>query len=212
MEGVAIKELTPTIITRSGIALAHWLLAGLGGGVTKHFSSSSENLPEGAGSRAYDHRPHQLIWDLRRRLTRRTAPTADIRLRVSNPRRQTVLGVCVEVADTAQKRRRGLLGRQSLSPGEGLWISPCEAVHTFAMQFPIDLVYLDREHRILKLRGNVQPWRLSGCLWAHSVLELASGTLRESQSRPGDRLEFSPVIRTGKSTAISAPGLLQATD
>jgi uncharacterized membrane protein (UPF0127 family) len=115
----------------------------------------------------------------------------EIRLRVSNLTRQTILASSAELADRGEKRRKGLLGRSQLARGEGLWILPCEAVHTFGMQFPIDLVYLDRNHRIKKVRSNVRPWRLSACLTAHSVLELASGTIRETQTKLGDRLEFS---------------------
>jgi uncharacterized membrane protein (UPF0127 family) len=117
--------------------------------------------------------------------------TPEIRLRVSNLTRQTVLANAAELADKGEKRRKGLLGREQLSPGQGLWILPCEAVHTFGMHFPIDLVYLDRNHRIKKVRSNVPPWRLSACLTAHSVLELASGTIRLTQTKPGDKLEFS---------------------
>ena len=117
--------------------------------------------------------------------------TPEIRLRISNLTRQTVLASSAELADKGERRRKGLLGREELAPGQGLWILPCEAVHTFGMQFPIDLVYLDRNHRIKKVRSNVPPWRLSACLNAHSVLELASGTIRDTQTRPGDTLEFS---------------------
>jgi uncharacterized membrane protein (UPF0127 family) len=122
--------------------------------------------------------------------SRRQAPVS-IPLRVANLTRSTVLATCMEVADSSAKRNKGLLGRKSLAPGEGLWIRPCEAVHTFWMQFPIDLVYLDRKNRIRKLVSAVPPWRLSGCLRAHSVLELPSGTIRETQTQPGDTLEFS---------------------
>jgi uncharacterized protein len=123
--------------------------------------------------------------------TRPRSPKPDLRLRVSNLTRQSELAHCVEVADDAAKRRKGLLGRRELRPGEGLWIRPCEAVHTFAMHFPIDLVYLDRELRVKKVRSAVPPWRLSACLTAHSVLELASGTIRGTHTKPGDRIEFS---------------------
>jgi uncharacterized protein len=115
-----------------------------------------------------------------------------MRMQVMNLTRNTVVAASVEVADSGPKRSKGLLGRKGLDPGTGLWIVPCEAVHTFWMQFPIDLIYLDRELRIKKLRSNVRPWRMSGCLTAHSVLELGVGTIRESQVMPGDKLEFSP--------------------
>jgi hypothetical protein len=80
----------------------------------------------------------------------------------------------------------------SLEPGGGLWIVPCESVHTFFMQFPIDLVYIDRNNRIRKVRESVPPWRLSVCLSAHSILELPAGTIRRTQTQRGDTLEILP--------------------
>lgn len=126
------------------------------------------------------------------REARRPPPAAEIRLQVLNATRHTQLASSLAVADHGAKRSKGLLGRKGLRPGEGLWILPCEAVHTIGMQFPIDLVYLDRRHRIRKVRGNVPPWRLSACLSAHSVLELAAGVIQETRTEPGDFLEFSP--------------------
>jgi hypothetical protein len=96
------------------------------------------------------------------------------------------------VADSGAKRNKGLLGRKGLAAGEGLWIVPCESVHTFFMKFAIDLVYLDRKNRIKKVRHAVGPWRLSACLSAHSILELPAGTIESTQSERGDTLEFSP--------------------
>jgi len=127
------------------------------------------------------------------RLVHRPA-MSETRLRISNLTRQVELAHCVDVADQGAKRRKGLLGREMLSAGEGLWIVPCESVHTFGMQFPIDLVYLDPDKRVKKVRSDVHPWRLSACLSAHSVLELASGSIRRTQTKPGDRLEFSLAI------------------
>jgi uncharacterized membrane protein (UPF0127 family) len=116
-------------------------------------------------------------------------------MKVTNLTRNTVLAVCLEVADSGAKRSKGLLGRKGLAPGEGLWIVPCESVHTFFMQFPIDLVYLDRKHRVRKVRSNVPPWRMSACLYAHSILELPSGTIRETKTKPGDVVEFSEAMQ-----------------
>jgi uncharacterized membrane protein (UPF0127 family) len=121
----------------------------------------------------------------------RREPPPEVRMRVLNVTRQTCLATRMEVADSGPKRNKGLLGRDSLAPGEGLWIVPCEAVHTFAMRFPIDLVYLDRNRRIKKLRHAVPPWRLSGCLTAHSIIELPPGTISSTQTQRGDTLEFS---------------------
>ena len=111
-------------------------------------------------------------------------------LRFVNRTRQTELGDRIETADRGPKRRKGLLGRDGLAAGEGLWIVPCEAVHTFAMRFPIDLVYLDRALRVVKVRHNVVPGRISVCLRAHSVIELPTGAVRHAQVQPGDMLDF----------------------
>jgi hypothetical protein len=135
---------------------------------------------------------------LRKLLSSRHKARPDNRLRISNLTRNTVLATCMEVADSAAMRNKGLLGREGLALGEGMWICPCQAVHTFGMQFPIDLVYLDRERRIRKLVSAVPPWRLSGCLWAHSVLELPSGTIRATLTQPGDTLEFLDVPWPGQ--------------
>jgi uncharacterized membrane protein (UPF0127 family) len=112
---------------------------------------------------------------------------------VVNLTRGTVLATRLEIAGTGGSRRKGLLGREGLLPGEGLWIAPCESVHTFFMQFAIDLVYLDRELCVRKVRSNVGPWRMSACLRARSVLELPVGVVSASRTVRGDTIEFAPV-------------------
>lgn len=114
------------------------------------------------------------------------------RLQALNRTRDAVLAANLEVAGSGATRRKGLLGRESLVPGEGLWIVPCESVHTFFMRFPIDLVYLDRKNRVRKLRTGVGPWRISACLTARSVLELPAGQIRATQTQRGDIVEVVP--------------------
>jgi hypothetical protein len=92
------------------------------------------------------------------------------------------------MADTSAKRRTGLLKHERLEPGGGLWIVPCESVHTFFMKFPIDLIYLDKRRRVRKVRDAVPPWRLSACLSAHSVLELPAGIAAQTRTQVGDEL------------------------
>ena len=81
-----------------------------------------------------------------------------------NQNRGTVLAEAADVADTSAKRRTGLLKHTKLEPGAGLWIAPCEAVHSFGMKFAIDVVYLDRKKRVRKVRKEMVPRRLSACL------------------------------------------------
>jgi uncharacterized membrane protein (UPF0127 family) len=109
---------------------------------------------------------------------------------VRNETRGTTLGDAITVADTSPTRNVGLLKHKSLNPGEGLWIVPCQSVHTFFMKFPIDLLYLDRRRLVRKVRHAVPPWRVSGCFWAHSVLELPAGVLAETRTQPGDQVSI----------------------
>jgi uncharacterized membrane protein (UPF0127 family) len=113
-----------------------------------------------------------------------------LKIKVRNVTRQTVLAQAADVADTSAKRRTGLLKHERLEPGEGLWIVPCESVHTFFMKFPIDLVYLDKRKKVKKVRHAVPAWRMSACLTAHSILELPAGTAAETGTVAGDELTF----------------------
>ena len=122
-------------------------------------------------------------------LTQSPAPSGSF-VTVRNTTRGTVIADRAEVAGSGPKRSKGLLGRKGLAPGEGMWIVPCEAVHTFFMQFPIDLIYLDRQHRVKKTRAAVPAWRLSACLSAHSILELPAGVIQESRTQKGDIFEL----------------------
>jgi len=138
-----------------------------------------------------------VVIKLRGRSVPRETSTPDPRFHLTNPSRSTVLATRLEVADSGPKRNKGLLGRNGLAPGEGLWIVPCESVHTFFMRFPIDLVYLDRNNKVRKVRSAVGPWRLSACFSAHSILELPAGTIRATKTQRGDLLEFSPASMLG---------------
>ena len=112
------------------------------------------------------------------------------RVFVRNRTRNTVLADAAEVADTSEKRRTGLLKHERLDAGQGLWIVPCESVHSFFMKFAIDLIYLDRNKKVRKVRHRMAPWRLSMCLTAHSILELPAGAAAATGTQAGDQLEI----------------------
>ena len=128
--------------------------------------------------------------------------SSDGLFQVINRTRNTELGNGVEMAKSGAKRSKGLLGRKGLQPGGGMWIVPCEAIHTFFMQFAIDVVYLDKKLRVRKAVHSIDPWRMSVCLSAHSVLELPPGTIAESQTRTGDVLEFVPAKQERSSPPV----------
>lgn len=104
-----------------------------------------------------------------------------------------MVGDFVSEARTSAARRKGLLGQTGLDEGTGLWIVPCESIHTFFMKFAIDVVYLDRNHTVRKAISALGPWRLSMCLLAHSVLELPMGTIERTSTQKGDRLELEKI-------------------
>jgi hypothetical protein len=115
-------------------------------------------------------------------------------LRISNPLRHSVLGHRVGVADTSLTRFVGLMGRSSLAAGHGLLIRPSNGVHTFWMRFSIDVLLLDREHRVLSAYGNLRPFRMTSINWkASSALELPPGTIAASNTELGDLLQVEPV-------------------
>jgi uncharacterized membrane protein (UPF0127 family) len=112
------------------------------------------------------------------------------KLRVKNLTRGRLLADRADIADTSAARRRGLLKHTALAPGEGLWIVPCEGVHTFAMKFTIDVLFLNRQRQVLKVRPHMGKSRIALSLRAHSVLELPAGTIDETGTQPGDQLEL----------------------
>ena len=110
-----------------------------------------------------------------------------------NQTRQLYLATELGVANTHWSRLRGLLGLRPDDFGNncGLWIAPCKGVHTLAMRFPIDVVYLDRAGTVVHLEHNLQPWRFSPVrMHAASVLELPGHTLAKTETALGDRIEI----------------------
>src|SRR3712207_6515464 len=94
---------------------------------------------------------------------------------------------CV-VADKPLSRLKGLLGRSELRPGEGLLLRPASAIHTCFMRFPIDVVFLDREWRVVRVADGIAPWRAASSRGAKAVLELPAGESARRGLAPGDVL------------------------
>ena len=100
------------------------------------------------------------------------------------------LAPTVEPAFDSAARRRGLLGRTSLPAGTALIIAPCQSVHTFGMQFAIDVIYAARDGRIIKIRHAMPPGRISAAFSAFATIEMAAGTAEAAGIRAGDVLEL----------------------
>jgi uncharacterized membrane protein (UPF0127 family) len=110
-----------------------------------------------------------------------------------NRTRQCYVATDLRLAATHWSRFRGLmgLGAGDFGAGKALWIVPCHGVHTLAMRFPIDVLYLDRNKVVVHLEQTLKPWRVAPVrMAAASVLELPEGTLRSTGTILGDVLDI----------------------
>jgi uncharacterized membrane protein (UPF0127 family) len=110
---------------------------------------------------------------------------------VTNSDRGTVMGEAIEVAMTAVQRVKGLLGRDCLADGQGLLFRGCSSLHTFFLQFPVDIVFLDKQGKVLKSARDVKPFKVVMAPFrAYYALELPVGAIDGSATRIGDRVIF----------------------
>ena len=109
-------------------------------------------------------------------------------LALRNERTGAVVATRVLTAFDSASRRTGLLHQDALPEGSGLVIAPSNAIHTFFMRFSIDVAFVSKDGRIVKVRAAVPPWRIAGALGAYAVVELPAGTLERTETRRGDRL------------------------
>jgi len=119
-------------------------------------------------------------------------------MRAFNRTRGTVLCPCLHDAGGLAGQSRGLLGRDGLAAGEGmLFISspliPFMWMHMFFMRFAIDIVFLDKNHRVIHISHDLPPWRVSApVMWARKALELSAGAASHSRTEVGDHIEMTP--------------------
>jgi uncharacterized protein len=110
-----------------------------------------------------------------------------------NRTRHSFLATELSVAGTHWSRFCGLMCKEAAEfrAGRGLWIVPSRGVHTFAMRFPIDVIYLDKKRTVVHVENNLKPWRLAPVrVSAASVLELPGDTLRSTETVVGDEIEI----------------------
>jgi uncharacterized protein len=110
-----------------------------------------------------------------------------------NRTRNVYLATDLVIARTHWTRFRGLMATNTSAfpRGRGLWISPSHGIHTFAMRFPIDALYLDRDRIVVHLEEDLKPWRVAAVRAnSASVLELPAGTIGESSTALGDQIDI----------------------
>lgn len=108
-----------------------------------------------------------------------------------NATRSSALMTRGRVADRLWARVRGLMGARPLEAGQGLWITPCNGIHTFGMRSALDVVFLDRELRVVELVQAMPPGRVGRIVrGARSVLELPPGAIAATGTALGDQIEL----------------------
>lgn len=101
----------------------------------------------------------------------------------------TVLVTGAKTANSVKDRMVGLLGRAGLEAGEGLILPGCQSVHTCGMQFVIDVVFVDRDWRVVAMCQRLRPWRMTPWIWAAKhVIELPEGAIHGAQIEVGEQL------------------------
>ena len=105
-----------------------------------------------------------------------------------------VIATHLLTAFDSASRRTGLLKHECLPEGSALIIAPSNAIHTFFMRFAIDVAFVAKDGRVLKVCHAMRPWRMAAALRGFAVVELPDGVLARTQTRAGDRL----VIKTWK--------------
>lgn len=124
---------------------------------------------------------------------------------VYNQTRESFLSLDVTPADTIFSRLRGLIGKLRLRSDEGLWVVPSRGVHTVGVLFPLDLIYLDAQYRVIHVMESFPSFRIAPLKTrAESVLELPTHTIYSSHTQTGDQLlicfaeEMERRLKTGR--------------
>jgi uncharacterized membrane protein (UPF0127 family) len=109
---------------------------------------------------------------------------------IINLTRHAVLARHVETAQTPWRRMKGLLGAENLAPDHALVITHCQSIHMFFMKFPIDVIFCDRDHKVVGICQNIQPFGLSPIFFnASFAIELAAGVISATKTSLGDQIE-----------------------
>jgi hypothetical protein len=112
-------------------------------------------------------------------------------MRLINQTKNVVLAQDVFMAQSFFERLKGLLGRKFLNPGQAIILDPCNSVHTFFMCFPIDVLFVDKDYKVLKILSGFSPNKISAVYWGSSkVIELPAGRVNQTNTQAQDQLQL----------------------
>jgi uncharacterized protein len=112
-------------------------------------------------------------------------------MNIANITKHTILARQARVADSFFSRLKGLLGSDALPADTALVIRPCNSVHTFGMRYPIDVIFANAEHRVIKTVTGMGPGKVAFCRSGRYTVELPAGTLDRDGTEAGDQLALS---------------------
>ena len=128
-----------------------------------------------------------------------------------NATKNTVLSNRCHFANTVLKRMVGLLNRRKFADGEGLLLDRCYGVHTFGMRFPIDVLFLDKDLRVIRAVRSLPPYRTCVVRKAVYVLELPVGALQTCRTEQGDQIQIRTTAQAGATASVRAAGVENVT-
>lgn len=109
---------------------------------------------------------------------------------IRNLTKKTVIASHPRQAVSLRERAFGMIGKD-FSSFDGMIFASCNAIHSFFMSFPIDVIFADKEKKVLKKVESFPPWRpYAGAGKAYWTIELPPGTLQKAQVQKGDELDF----------------------
>ncbi len=112
-------------------------------------------------------------------------------MKINNKTKNTLLVKNCWCANSFLKRFLGLMGKHHLEDSSGLILVPCNSIHTYFMRFSIDVIFVNKNNKVIYLLENFKPWKLSKIIKnSASVIELKGGTIKESLTSVGDTLEI----------------------
>jgi uncharacterized protein len=115
---------------------------------------------------------------------------------ITNLRTGRVLASEGQIARDLSSRSKALLGRTGLKDSEALLITPCNSIHTFFMHFSIDVAFLDKNNRVVRIVKDIRPWRLESCHFiAKSTLEMSAGGIDKVDIKVGDLIKIQEKIK-----------------
>lgn len=116
-------------------------------------------------------------------------------MQIVNLSRQTVIANKVNIADSFRKRLLGLMTRKSYAYGEGLVLKPCNSVHSFFMKFAIDVIFIDKEFKVLHILEDMRPNHFGPIIkGAYMAIEVPSGIVPWTETQIGDKLALKAQI------------------